>query len=344
MNSGERNNNLDAIKGVCIMLVVFCHTVQYEILPELFNTIWSAVFLNCFFFVSGWLLFYKIEDNLKHLIKKKFISLAIPYVCFSLCAICWHTILSVFGGYTNISDTYTGWMLILRDLFCFVSGLGIGTLWFLPVLFITYLIARILCHSISSLTASKSIPLLIAVFCIFSILANLINVVNIVPVNFLSKLIAEYLNTLNRVCYGTGYTILGYLMHLVKMKYGDSTLKVVLICSLVLLVIFEIVGNSLLLEWAIVVSFVLLILLLPPKIVSFFHPLLWLGQNSLAVMIIHYIFLLPVNSMMLSCVGVDLGGVGSWNLFLLNFISTIITVFLLNKCKYFKYALGKGAR
>jgi hypothetical protein len=45
---------------------------------------------------------------------------------------------------------FTGWELIYRDLFCMVSGIGIGTLWFLPVLFVCYAVLTIIAGTINA--------------------------------------------------------------------------------------------------------------------------------------------------------------------------------------------------
>ena len=72
------------------------------------------------------------------------ISLIVPYLVYSLFTIVWHIIICVGFNNTVVSDMFTGWELIYRDLFCMVSGFGIGTLWFLPVLFVCYAVLTII--------------------------------------------------------------------------------------------------------------------------------------------------------------------------------------------------------
>ena len=50
-----RNYRIDVIKGICILLVVLCHTVLFENLPTVLARIANGVFLNLFFMVSGYL-------------------------------------------------------------------------------------------------------------------------------------------------------------------------------------------------------------------------------------------------------------------------------------------------
>ena len=78
------------------------------------------------------------------------ISLIVPYLVYSLLTIVWHIIICVGFNNTVVSDMFTGWELIYRDLFCMVSGIGIGTLWFLPVLFVCYAVLTIIAGTINA--------------------------------------------------------------------------------------------------------------------------------------------------------------------------------------------------
>ena len=48
----KRNPSIDFIKGVCIIIVVLCHSISFELLPNFINQSFSAIFLRCFFCVS----------------------------------------------------------------------------------------------------------------------------------------------------------------------------------------------------------------------------------------------------------------------------------------------------
>ena len=69
-------------------------------------------------------------------VKKRFFSLLRPYLFFSVLAIAWHAFLWYGFQCTEVSTVYLGKDLLLRDVAVTVGGMGIGTLWFLPVLFV----------------------------------------------------------------------------------------------------------------------------------------------------------------------------------------------------------------
>ncbi len=71
-----------------------------------------------------------------------------PVPCLQSPHIVWHIIICVGFNNTVVSDMFTGWELIYRDLFCMVSG--IGTLWFLPVLFVCYAVLTIIAGTINA--------------------------------------------------------------------------------------------------------------------------------------------------------------------------------------------------
>ncbi|NLG05003.1 MAG: acyltransferase family protein [Clostridia bacterium] len=133
----NRKNYLDQAKGIGIMLVVLAHLSNRLYVGNDLLAIWINSFhLPIFFIVSGYLFFLKGDAKrpFAELLKHKAAGLLYPYLAFS-------------GVYIMIDLIYlsvTTHELPLKPavsvLFRVFSGWGIGTLWFLPVLFLCELL------------------------------------------------------------------------------------------------------------------------------------------------------------------------------------------------------------
>ena len=311
----DRSLGIDLIKGICITLVVFCHTVGFPSLPDPAGKVLGGFFLNGFFMVSGWLIFYgsKKDQPLKTAIFDEFKRLIVPYVSFSILAIVWHIIICVIFDNTCVSDIYTGWEVILRDVFCFFSGLGIGTLWFLPVLFVSYAVSLVTVRY-----ANKRIVWGICL--IFLLFGMLIQGVNVEPVSFFTKILSEYLNTLYRIINGIAYSLLGFLLHSywtqIRMRF-----KLVIPIAFLLsgLIIILSVPEPVVFILCICLFIILMSLQEIPALIDNLGIICYLGCNSLAIMIVHYIFLYPVEKPFIK----------GWLFFACNLLTTLLVIFLL---------------
>ncbi len=120
MAEKQRINWIDIAKGIAIILMVLGHS---SIPNSLALWIWSF-HMPLFFFASGMCTNFE-NDNLKQFINKKGIGIIRPFLIYS-------TIVLLLGWIFNID---------LR--FSFSSGLGGYALWFIPVLFVALILARI---------------------------------------------------------------------------------------------------------------------------------------------------------------------------------------------------------
>lgn len=121
MNNKIRYNYLDQSKAFGMILIILGH-ISYDCG---YISIWASYFkIAIFFVVSGALLLYKNELD----IKRKAKSLFIPYFFYSFLALI-VILLQMMLNLTNLD-------YVLKAVINTVSFRGISTLWFLPVLFL----------------------------------------------------------------------------------------------------------------------------------------------------------------------------------------------------------------
>lgn len=127
----SRNKSIDTLKGIGIFLVVLGHAtfVNEKIITYIFS-----FHMPLFFIVSGLLMGLKHESDtdIKTFFAKKLRSMAMPYLCFSIC----YTIIDAFSVYFQ--------QISLMDLkinaVCTLSLAGSGPLWFIPTLLLSEII------------------------------------------------------------------------------------------------------------------------------------------------------------------------------------------------------------
>lgn len=124
----ERAFYLDAVKGIAILCITFLH-FEEGVIPQWAN-IWIGLFMiSTFYFTSGWVSGIQNKKiTPKELFKKRIKQLGLPYLWFSAIIITFD-IIWVFLGFMDIQ-------ILARDIYKTITLCGIGTLWFLPVLFI----------------------------------------------------------------------------------------------------------------------------------------------------------------------------------------------------------------
>lgn len=130
-----RNNIIDIAKGIGIILVVFGHNWIVVHKPgELFRIIYSF-HVPLFFFLSG--IFLKESESLKQLILSKADSLLKPYLVVS-------TILSIDTILFYPSATFSYFFGILYATYPTIEW---GQIWFLPHLFVSLLLSRVILNA-----------------------------------------------------------------------------------------------------------------------------------------------------------------------------------------------------
>lgn len=347
----KRNNALDFFKGICILIVVLCHSLSFEYLPDFIASYFGAIFLHGFFCVTGYLYYIKKDkENIAKNLKKRFVGLIIPYVSFSLIAIIYHIIL-VFGFECRyISDTYFGKDLILRDIFAAFSGNGIGTLWFLPVLFFATALLMLTVKLISKISVYKIRLLILVLFSIGLLFLSVFSRELSASLNhegLLYDIIQKYIFMLHRILYGYAYAIIGYILGAIVNKTNKYIL--IAVAAAILSCVCYILKQSVFFGiFSVICTFLFINKLFEgdnkEKIVKICAPLIYCGKNSLDIMIYHYIFLLPAEIMILNNITGYTGLPGLAQdliLFTINLFTTLIFVYISEKNKYLRIILGK---
>lgn len=124
-----RSLAIDQLKGLAIVCITLLH-FEAGLLPQGIN-IWIGSFMiSAFYFTSGWLMGLKGLDKLptlRELACKRWRSLGLPYLWFSAVILLFDLIWILLG--------FEEWRTLGRDVYKTLTLRGIGTLWFLPVLF-----------------------------------------------------------------------------------------------------------------------------------------------------------------------------------------------------------------
>ena len=116
-------NYIDYSKGIAILFVIFGHVYSGNNIA----TTWIYSFhMPLFFIISGFLLKLNKNKDTKSMILKKFKSLMVPYILFSIISIL---------GYYLINDL--SHMVLKKSIFNTITLFGVEALWFLPTLFIS---------------------------------------------------------------------------------------------------------------------------------------------------------------------------------------------------------------
>ena len=134
----KRNDTLDNLKGIGILLVVFGHTLSKNILVNIIY----YFHMPLFFFLSGMALYYSLNknSNFKNFFTKKIRSIIIPYIIFSIISITyWILIERKIRGQLNISIMQNFLNIFIARANPTLYSYNIA-MWFLPCLFTSEII------------------------------------------------------------------------------------------------------------------------------------------------------------------------------------------------------------
>lgn len=126
--SNRESFALNFIRWLSAIAIVVCHFLQY------YGNIWAWVFnvgVQIFFFLSGFLYGIKRIADIKKFYKGRVIKLYIPYVLWTMVAIL------LLGLFHSDSLTMDG---VIKQFIMIDTLPGLTHLWFMPVIFLCYLI------------------------------------------------------------------------------------------------------------------------------------------------------------------------------------------------------------
>lgn len=218
----ERYKSFDYSKGIGILFIMFAHCIQYFTPMHEVNEWVCSFHVPVFFVISGCLCYKHFEKQLvfKDVVKKKFRTLLVPYIIFSL----FNSALKL--GVLVITHSLTNEKLNeeLEDLLI----TGNGTVWFLVTLFFVDLVSFV-CKKIQ---LNNYMYVILSVFCII--------------ITYPIKTENPFLIVLLRVVSAFGYYSLGYLFQLAVDNGILKNVKMAYICitSLLINIIFFIIFDS----------------------------------------------------------------------------------------------------
>jgi fucose 4-O-acetylase-like acetyltransferase len=207
-----RDQQIDALKGFAIILVVLGHIVAFSNPGNfqdnlLFNIIYSF-HLPLFFFVSGYLVFGRFGPNPLAWTGRKFCQLIIPYLIFTII---------YFIGLFGVSASNFTVSNILNTIWSYTAY---SSAWFLPVLFESFV--------------------LLAIFIFLQrFLSKYIFVVYFIAICFvipLTKL--DSINGIHQIVGCTTFVFIGYLVSQYK-EYIFNRLKVIEISGIILFIVLS---------------------------------------------------------------------------------------------------------
>lgn len=129
VNTKDRIEYLDIAKGIGIIIVVWFHA------RGPFHSYFSLFFMPLFFLISGYL--YNPNNTLSNFIKRKFLSLYVPFVFWNLCFL----FLRSLNGF-SLSHTIRFTLKVLLTLD--KDGDYLGAIWFLGALFTESVLYKVL--------------------------------------------------------------------------------------------------------------------------------------------------------------------------------------------------------
>lgn len=123
----RRYEYIDCVKGLAILCITFLH-FENGIIPGWLD-VWIGMFMiTAFYFTSGWVFGLKQRNETpRQLWSKRLYQLGIPYLWFGLAILLFDLI---WWGIGLMSTHILG-----REIYKYLTFRGLGTLWFLPVLF-----------------------------------------------------------------------------------------------------------------------------------------------------------------------------------------------------------------
>ena len=208
----QRDKQLDALKGLAILLVITGHVIAFSHLKTannslLFNLIY-AFHMPLFFFISGYLVFGRFGPTTAGWIQKKFVQLIIPYTIFTF-----FYFFILFGPSLSAITP-------VRVFQVFFSFTVPDSAWFLPVLFESFIVLS-LCITVQKCLGK------------FTYVTFFILLSYILPLTFLNTISAVH-----QIVFYTPFVVIGYLASEYKDKISCNVPVIEILGSILFLLLF----------------------------------------------------------------------------------------------------------
>lgn len=331
----KRYLHIDYIKGLCILLVIVSHTIHFTKEYALLSDWMQIVFLRGFFFATGWI--YANRDKASSLINKTKKN-AIQYFVLSAIVIVIQQIMSLFIGTKDTYIELKGIELLKTNVLNTISFNGVGTLWFLPIIFIGSVCVMLLLKINNKKTQYVLAGTLVVICFVVQYFLDQYN-----PSNALLK---KEIVFVDRILMAVSMVMTGFLVGSL-----NKVMKLKSYLWLLLAVVFWGAGfglcqiNLYFPRFALYVLSLYALMMALASVKALKKPLLaleWLGINSLYIMVIHYFLCVPIFASIFIAGGLDLKSLPIrillWAIVLA--VSVVITL-IIKKFKCVKYIFGE---
>lgn len=337
----KRRVGIDYLRGVCILIVVFVHTVTFLGMPLRLTMFMEGIFLNGFYIISGYIYSSKTyEISIGQQIKRKIIHLGGLYIVLSILGIALQMLMSFFDKYHYISVHYSGWGLLGKNIVMALTLNGVGPLWFLPILCIANIFIIIVQK------ASDKCKYII--MCISIVLGTVAHeVIGIYMSSVKGNIASQLMLLADRIIVGIIFVSLGYIIGQLLKMYNYSIAQ--LLVSIVLMAItmalalwFKLPAHYIFSTLLVLLVAVLIDRINVHKIIrTIFKPLSYMGENSMYIMFVHYFIWAPIGFNLIKKDWKDFSFLVNAELFLFVVCLTIITTFIIRKSKCVRHLFGE---
>ena len=217
----ERIGYVDATKGLGMLLIMFGHVTEYDNPVDLWMSSFKVVI---FYIMSGFLMSYSGSIKKRSFgvfMKKTFISLAVPYISFSILGI----MFKVGCVYVKMKPMSKITKVFWEYLWDSVFLAGINSMWFLPTIFFGEIIFFFL------IRAPKIIKLLYAVAGLYVITA-VNNIIDYVGTSMQGRMDQISIDNISNLISAVGKGFMaawfigaGYIIYIFYQKIKDDRIK-----------------------------------------------------------------------------------------------------------------------
>lgn len=225
MENTQRKLYIDQAKGIGMLMIILQHISNSENMLLAFGNSFKIII---FFIISGYL--FSIKDlkniNPKDYIKKKFKSLIIPYIIFSIIFIFINIIL-LFINQVSLNS-------IIANIYDFITLKGFLTLWFLPILFLVEIIYFFISKYLNNYKKIFDTVLIFIAFTLILLLGYLkINIWELLGTSMISKIISRPFGVIIKLIISLGFFIFSVNFSEKILKFSKYSFIAMIIISFI---------------------------------------------------------------------------------------------------------------
>lgn len=288
--NGKRLGYVDAMKGLSILCIMLLH-FEDGVFPEVVNAFVGAFMVTAFYVTTGVVYVQKgTNASVSMVARKRIRQLLVPYVWFSVLILGFDGVLCALGLYSPLT--------LKKELFYALTFRGIGTLWFLPVLFVAELLFLYSCKRVKRAWTLTGFSILCLVGYNWLQTAGVVGGRSAAQAMWTAPATTVWRIAIAFIVIAGTYHVERVVRLLSAVAWRTAVVGVVLVVvggvlACVVVVPLEWIWlRTTLSSWSL--PYGLLLLFCSARCVAEHDWLIYFGRNSLIVMLTHYSFLLTV--------------------------------------------------